>query len=275
MKILFFIFCSHLFLFKTLSYAQVDSSAEKLGRIDHVLRDAKNIPSTVLFAYKRPFSWKKKEWGIFALVSGITIASSFADESVNRFFQNNKSSSLDKLADVGDYIGRPNFNAPLYIGFYGLGFITKNDWIRTTSAMVFTSMAVSGLIQTITKDAVGRARPNSGLGNDKFKPFGGRAYHSFPSGHSLLSVSTMWVIARQVNFTPIKIIFYALPAVVSWSRIYDEAHWLSDVLLGNALAIAGAEAVLKYFPKITNNNGSHKGISLLPSQHGLSLRYSF
>lgn len=262
-------------LFSFFLWSQKDSLEAHKSIPMQVLQDVKNTASTVLFAYQRPFQWKKKQWIQFGAVAGITLASTLIDEETERFFRNNRSKFLDGLSSAGDRLGRPANNVPFYIGFYGAGLITKNEWIQNTSTMVFASMAISGFVQTITKDAVGRARPDAKLGNTAFKPFGGRAYHSFPSGHALLSISTTWVLARQLKPLPLKILFYAIPTVVSWSRIYDGAHWLSDVILGNALGVAAAETVLKYFPKIKKNNGSTKGLTVLPGRNGLQLSYRF
>mgnify|MGYP005847983953 CR=1 FL=1 len=250
-----------------------DPDKESIPKL--VFSDLKTTASTVLFAYKRPFQWKKKQWIQFGAVVGLTFATALIDERTDRFFQTHQSRFLEGLSSVGDRLGRPANNVPFYIGLYGAGVLTKNEWIRNTSTMIFASLAISGFVQTLTKDAVGRARPDANLGNTAFKAFGGRAYHSFPSGHALLSISTTWVLARQLKPLPLKILFYAIPTVVSWSRIYDGAHWLSDVVLGNALGIAAAETVLKYFPKIKNNNGSLKGLTILPGRNGLQLTYRF
>jgi membrane-associated phospholipid phosphatase len=109
------------------------------------------------------------------------------------------------------------------------GVIVNNDWLRDTGIMIVASVTSSGIIQSISKEAVGRSRPGFGRGAFDFNPFGGADYHSFPSGHTMLSVATSWVLARQVNFLPLKIVFYTLPLITGASRIYTGAHWLSDI----------------------------------------------
>ena len=133
------------------------------------------------------------------------------------------------------------------------GVIVNNDWLRDTGIMIVASVTSSGIIQSLFKEAVGRSRPVFGRGAFDFKPFGGADYHSFPSGHTMLSVATYWILALQINFVPLKIVFYTLPVITGVSRIYVGAHWLSDILLGSALGIACAESVLRLYPLIKRN----------------------
>lgn len=238
-------------------------------------RDAVNVGSTILFAYQRPLSWKKKEWLQFAAVGAATAAATFVDEPMDDFFRRNENHFSNEVAKVGFFLGQPEYNFPFYTAMWGSGIIFRNDWLRNTGAMVFASYAISGIVQTISKEATGRARPSAEEGNMSFKPFTGGKYHSFPSGHGMLSISTAWVLARQTKPLPLKIIFFSMPVVVSWSRLYDNAHWFSDIILGTALGIASAETVLKYYPKIQANGGSHKGLVVLPTANGLFLAYRF
>ena len=255
-----------------------DSTAvpqEEEKRIKQVGRDVRDVGSTIAFAYARPFHWKKKEWLQFAAVGAATTAALFADESVRDFFARNESQFSREVAKVGDFLGQPEYNFPFYMTMWGSGILLRNDWMRQTGAMVFASYAISGIIQTISKEATGRGRPSAEEGNLSFKPFEGGKYHSFPSGHAMLSISTAWVLARQTEPLPLKILFFSMPAVVSWSRLHDNAHWFSDIILGNALGIACAETVLRYYPKIQANDGSHKNLVILPTGTGVFMAYNF
>ena len=65
--------------------------------------------------------------------------------------------------------------------------------------MIFASVTTPGIVQTLSKSLVGRARPATGEGELSFEPFGGVPYHSFPSGHTMLAVATSWILARRIN----------------------------------------------------------------------------
>jgi membrane-associated phospholipid phosphatase len=148
-----------------------------------------------------------------------------------------------------------------------------NDWLRDTGIMIVAPVTSSGIIQSLSKEAVGWSRPEFGRGAFAFKPFGGADYHSFPSGHTMLSVATSWILARQVGFLPLKIVFYTLPVITGLSRIYTGAHWLSDILLGSALGIACAESVLRLYPLIKENK--KLAINMTAGENGMRIAINF
>lgn len=117
---------------------------------------------------------------------------------------------------------------------------------------VFVGAATSGFIKVL----LGRARPYiSADTNPHNFAFGrgirgGTDYQSFPSGHSTsafaaaAAVSTetaaWWPETRWI-FGPI---LYGGAALVALSRIYDDKHWASDVIMGAAVGtFAGLKTV--------------------------------
>jgi membrane-associated phospholipid phosphatase len=271
MRLLIYLFCIFSFLS---TFGQSDSSFKKEKLPQRVYSDVFHVGKSILYVYKRPFSWKKKEWITFGATLGAAAAISFLDENINDYFKRNKTHFQDQIADIGDAGGQPEYQGPSLLAFWAIGVSIDNKWMRETGSMLAASMAASGLIQTFSKDAVGRARPSKGDGNLRFKPFGGKNYHSFPSGHTMLAISSSWILARQIKPLALKIPFYAMPVIVGWSRIYDNAHWSSDILLGSVLGIATAEAVIKYYSKIKKDN-TQTGLTILPTGNGISLAYRF
>jgi membrane-associated phospholipid phosphatase len=227
-----------------------------------------------LFKLMPGLSMAKKDFlklgGVF-LISGATM---LVDKQVYVALQRNQNHTLDKLENVGDFLGQPEYNYPFMLALWASGVIVNNDWLRDTGIMVIASVTTSGLLQTFAKEAVGRSRPGSGRGPFNYKPFAGEVdYHSFPSGHTMLSVATAWILARQVNFLPLKIIFYSMPVITGASRVYVGAHWLSDIVLGSALGIACAESVLRLYPMIKEKN--KYSFTLVPSGNGVGMVLKF
>jgi hypothetical protein len=163
---------------------------------------------TIGHTYAAPFHWQKKDLLMLGGVLALSGASMFIDEPVDKLMQRNQTRNLNRLEQVGDFLGQPENNYPIMLFVWVSGVIVNNDWLRDTGIMIVASVTSSGIIQSISKEAVGRSRPGFGRGAFDFKPFGGADYHSFPSGHTMLSVATSWVLARQVNFLPLKIVFY-------------------------------------------------------------------
>jgi membrane-associated phospholipid phosphatase len=230
---------------------------------------------TIIEAYKRPFQWKKKEWLMAGSVLAISAAASLLDQPIYNYYEENsgKNPLIAKIATVGDFMGQPEHNYPFMMTLWGLGVITKNEWLRDTGILLTASITSSGLVQTALKEVVGRARPATGKGPYAFKPFGGPAYHSFPSGHTMLALASAYVLAHQIDFMPLRIIVFGIPVVTGFSRIHDGAHFFSDIILGSAIGIAFAEAVMNLYPKIKAEQRSK--ISLVPTMKGFKLAYRF
>lgn len=253
-----------------------DTTRPKANRLAYVVNDGANMVRTVAFTYARPLHWHKRD---FLFLGGALLGSASAlliDKTVYNLGQQHRNKVFDRLEQVGYTLGKPTVNYPFMLAVWGSGIIANNDWLRDTGVMVIASVTASGLIQTAAKDLVGRARPGTGQGPVSFKPFSGAGYHSFPSGHTVLSVATAWILADQVDFVPLKIVFYALPVITGASRIYVGAHWLSDVLLGSALGIACAESVLRLYPmmKARQTRASYS-IQLVPGVKSAGLLVQF
>ncbi len=256
--------------------AQNDTSFyKKENFFRRIGNDGKLTVQTIGYTYAQPFRWKKRDWMRFGGSIAISAAITLVDEPISDWFLRNQTSKLDGIADIGDFLGQPEHNYPFMFAVWGTGVIFNNEWLRDTGILLFASVTTSGILQTLAKDVVGRARPEAGTGAYAFKPFGGRAYHSFPSGHTMLALATAWIMAHQVKFMPLKVVFYGIPILVGLSRIYDQAHFTSDVLLGSALGIACAEAVIRLYPTFKKKLRDKQGLSFMPTGTGFSLAYRF
>ncbi|MGH7456868.1 MAG: phosphatase PAP2 family protein, partial [bacterium] len=130
-----------------------------------------------------------------------------------------------------------------------------------------------GMIQTVTKKAAGRARPHLGLGNHEFDPFRNEeAYYSFFSGHTMVAMTASHTFAKRIDNGFAKVGLYSLGTVAGLARMYNEDHWLTDVVLGNALAIASVNSVSKWL-EAKKNGKTMGGLQwrLIPAARGINL----
>lgn len=262
-----------LIILATLNLQAQDSTKVRDNIFKRVLTDGKNTVLTIAHTYAAPFHWQKNDFLMLGGVLAVSGATMLIDEPVYKLMLRNQNNTFDRLESVGDFLGQPENNYPIMLAVWASGAIINNTWLRDTGIMMIASVTSSGLLQTIAKEAVGRSRPGSGRGAFSFKPFGGAEYHSFPSGHTMLSVANSWILARQVNFMPLKIVFYSLPVLTGASRVYVGAHWLSDIVLGSALGIACAESVLRLYPLIKENKKI--AMRVTPTGRGLSICVNF
>jgi len=133
-----------------------------------------------------------------------------------------------------------------------------DDWRRAERARawsyvplyVFAAIAASGIANNLLKALFGRARPRL-LFREEIYGFDwirfGSDYLSFPSGHATniaALMTALWVL------WPRHVALYALlGALVAGSRVAINAHYLSDVVAGVAIGIAGALVVRRVFAR--------------------------
>ncbi len=142
------------------------------------------------------------------------------------------------------------------IGYAAAGLIFKRPKIVETGLMAIESTIQSGLWIRGMKMLSGRERPSSAYksqvpggiwtGPRWLNLWGGQEVDAFPSGHTGTAFSIAATFAlqyRDIKFVPV--FAYSLATIVGLSRMTQNTHWASDVLLGGAVGYACARQVWK------------------------------
>ncbi|GAA3630601.1 phosphatase PAP2 family protein [Flavivirga jejuensis] len=216
-----------------------------IGRL--ASHDAKQAFLGVKHAFTRPFYWKKKDFKTLgAITLGLFALSSIDDES-SAFLIRQEPNVPNIFQEAGTRFGSPQVYFIANAGLYGFGLFTKNETIRKTSVLIISSSFTTGLIQSFSKTAFGRARPENGYKSTEFRFWSNEPeFHSFPSGHTVLSITMAHAIAKQFDNTWSKVGVYTLGSVAPISRLFAGAHWLTDIALGTALSIVVVDSVDKF-----------------------------
>ena len=126
----------------------------------------------------------------------------------------------------------------------------------------------------------GRARPTSGKSKDTFDPFSGdREFHSFPSGHTILSFTNAYAIAKQFKNPWLKAGIYTVGIIPGLSRLWRGDHWLSDVAFGVAVSIFTVESIDRYLDKKYDEKYNDEGkkvswnLNFGPGQLGVRMQF--
>ncbi|MCF6291682.1 MAG: phosphatase PAP2 family protein [Desulfobacterales bacterium] len=103
---------------------------------------------------------------------------------------------------------------------------------------VFLSIVFSGLLLNLVKTMIGRYRPRYFLADNLygFQPFNfDFGMNGFPSGHS----QTAWalMISLSLLFPRYTAAFVFFAALVSASRVFVSAHFVSDILMGSYMGM--------------------------------------
>ena len=231
--------------------------------------DAKSAFGGFKYSLTAPARWQGDDF--LTAISVITLTSMFTalDQPARDYFVAQDDEAPQVLKEFGWYFGSPQNFFLVSGGIYGFGLLTKNEKVRKTGVLILTSAATAGLFQSLLKTGVGRARPDDFTGPYEFDPFKGTArYHSFPSGHTILSVSMAHSIAKQFDNIWVKSGIYALGAIAPVSRLWDDAHWLSDIVLGAAISIAVVDSVDNYL------FGSNRYENAYDKRHKISWRFT-
>ncbi|HHY48003.1 MAG TPA: phosphatase PAP2 family protein [Firmicutes bacterium] len=134
-----------------------------------------------------------------------------------------------------------------------------------TARLGARAVIYSSLLTGMIKFSLGRARPVRGLGPAHYAgPFAlSPGFDSMPSGHSAAAFALAGVLARQ--YPKYRRWFWGLAGLAAISRVYQGAHWPSDVFVGSAIGILAAETVMREGVTYENAACEHFG-SLVEGQ---------
>jgi len=113
---------------------------------------------------------------------------------------------------------------------------------------LFAAIAVPGLLVSVIKRVIGRARPFVGQEADPFlyQPLVWRADHaSLPSGHATTAFAAAIAVGLLWPRLRVPMLVYAL--VIAASRVALDAHFTSDVIAGAFAGTIGALLVRNWF----------------------------
>src|SRR5574344_142675 len=156
--------------------------------------------------------------------SGLLLSSSSFNDELSHY-DNDFSSSIT-VADIMRFSP-----AALMIGLKVCVVEGKSDWNRLVAVDGFASLLTCGTVGVL-KYSINKERPD---GSDN---------RSFPSGHAAISFMTATMLHKEYGETVspwFSVIGYGTATAVSLSRVYDNKHWCSDVLVGASIGIFSTE----------------------------------
>jgi membrane-associated phospholipid phosphatase len=199
-----------------------------------------------------PFDWDAREWGIAALAVGGFVGLMFADRPLRDFWQDTvRSGATDDVAKLGADLDPLTVMLPLTGAATVLSAATGDRQLQVATMESLQSLAISiGLFEGI-KLLAHRERPNESP-NDAFRfdgPGTDGSNKSLPSGHAAgaFAVATSFAL-NYPDDDFVAPTAYTLAGLVSWSRLNDNKHWTTDVLLGAGLGYAMSLTVHRLNP---------------------------
>lgn len=156
-------------------------------------------------------------------------------------------------------------------GIYLVGLAAGEDEVRTTGRLAMQGL-LSGAIATYSIRLItGRSRPFIGDGPGRFGWFEtSHAHQSFPSGHTTAAFALSTVLAERIGTTWARIGFYSLATWTAVSRVRNDRHWGSDVVLGAAIGFSAGMAAVRGEKR---RGVESQGLEILPTGGGVMLVY--
>ncbi len=180
------------------------------------------------------------------------------DTDIRNDLQGTKSHTLDRITDAGEIIGNPFVHLGIAASVYGGAILADSPKWREIGEMLGEAAILADASGFILKEAIGRSRPFVHGDKGDFKPFGFKNdYDSMPSLHTASSFAMASVLASTSDSLVAKALYYSVATFVGFSRMYQDKHWASDVVLGAVIGELCGRVVTAY-------HVSHAKLALVP-----------
>jgi hypothetical protein len=253
-------------------FLQQESQAQKLestGKPDYCLDSS-------YFNWDMHFSHPKNRFPAKQLLlPGAMVAYGFATLGHNELQEFN--------AEVKDEVYAENPHAAIHVDNYlqfvpaaavyalnAIGIKGKNNFHDRTMIFLMSNLVTNTTVYSVKKLSH-RLRPD------------GSAYTSFPSGHTAEAfLSAEFLYQEYKDVSPwYGVAGYAVAATTGYLRLYNNKHWLGDVVAGAGIGMASTKICYWLYPKLQHLLFKDKAMhtAIMPTyqdgSYGFSLDHQF
>lgn len=198
-------------------------------------------------AYWKAMVFSKKKIMLWASAALVVFGAAFLlDEPVTKAAQNASGKFAELLWNFGGTKGRSFwvFFTVAYLLFF---FTRVRDFIFGAGVAAL----LNGVLTTLLKHTVLRARPETGLGPHSlfnFQHFASdhREFQSFPSGDVAITAGAfffLWLVFRKRAWS---ILLFLTPFMTAFARMHWHRHWFSDTAAAMIFGMCFAFFVWRY-----------------------------
>ena len=199
--------------------------------------------------HRRPGLVARRDLATFGFFLGGAAIAFPLDASIARKSQSTslqRSGILGAVADGFRNVGGPG-TVVVTAGLFAVGKLCGCRGMARAGLHSMEALAIAAGTTQILKLGVGRARPGPSAGLDPgetgpdadiFRPFrGSGGYTAFPSGHTSAAFAVAAALSAEWPDAPgwVSPSLYGAASLVGLSRVYNNRHWASDVIVGAAL----------------------------------------
>ena len=200
----------------------------------------------------KEISLKKKSFvlPICLVISGTILSNSQIIKDIQQNVVVNKKTTLDNYFQLAP--------AGITIGMETIGMKGKHKPLETVLIFTMSNVILNSIVHPLKRITKVQRPDNSD-------------YKSFPSGHTteaFASAELMRIEFKESN-PWLSYAGYLMAATTGYLRMYNNKHWISDVLAGAGIGIGSTILALLVFDKIANHRKFKKYINgnsmLIPS----------
>ncbi|TGV04859.1 phosphatase PAP2 family protein [Flavivirga rizhaonensis] len=187
------------------------------------------------------------------IISGAALSKSFFEKNlqkdIRKFAGNNFHSSIEDYTRYAPII-------ELYAADI-LNIKAKNHWFDQTKNLTM-SILITDFITYKLKRGIKKERPGSTITHP--------SYESFPSGHTSFAFANASVLYQEFKDSNKILAYsgYAFAITTGSFRMLNNAHYLSDVLVGAGIAILVTELIYHFEPIKWNPFKKKENITFVP-----------
>ncbi|RMD69168.1 MAG: hypothetical protein D6819_07630 [Gammaproteobacteria bacterium] len=172
---------------------------------------------------------------------GAIAANTSMDQDFQEWYQDHvRGSGTDDFADAAKNLGEGKYLIPLSLLASGLGVIDEGSPIGAWGTHTLRSYLTGGPALLLMQRATGGSRPGERKDASHWRPF---RDNNGVSGHAFIGAVPFLTVARMHPGGPVAWGAYLASAAAAWSRINDDAHFLSQAALGWYMAWESVDAV--------------------------------
>ena len=195
------------------------------------------------------------------LAGSVAVATALAkpfDERIAARLQDSSTQDSRRIQRMATFVRTVATPGSYYIGagLYAVGRLSDNDELADLGLHGTEALLVGEAVGGVIKAIVGRQRPSVLPRNASSYQLGrglqGDTFRSFPSGHTTSAFAAAAAVSSETSrFWPgtrwvIGPILYTGAALTGVSRMYNNRHWMSDVLAGAGVGTFAGLKVVRY-----------------------------
>ncbi|NVK24789.1 MAG: phosphatase PAP2 family protein [Gammaproteobacteria bacterium] len=197
---------------------------------------------------------------------GAVMAHTSIDTEFQSWYQDDiHSADTDDVAKVAKLFGEKTILMPVAALASALEFVEPDSNVAHWGQLSLRAYLLGGPIIGVTQPLTGGARPRDSVGDARWRSF---EDDNGVSGHSFVAAVPFLALAKMSNLQPWqKNLAYGASMLGAWSRVNDDAHYLSQAILGwyvawESLNAIGQNDVADWYQVTPYVFGDGAGVSL-------------